>query len=78
MKIEVYGRVEPYCQFCESTKALLERHDQPYVFKDIVANPDYRTELLERAPTARTVPQVFVDGELIGGASAFEAYWSTI
>ena len=29
-------------------------------------------ELLEKSPNARTFPQIFVDGELIGGYNEFE------
>ena len=29
-------------------------------------------ELLEKSPNAKTFPQIFVDGELIGGFNEFE------
>lgn len=78
MNIEIYGRVTPICSWCEAAKALLERHDQPYVFKDIVADPTLKEELFARAPSVRSVPQIFVDGKHIGGYSDFEKYYSTI
>lgn len=34
---------------------------------DIVQEAGRRDELLKRNPDAKTVPQIFIDGELIGG-----------
>ena len=33
-----------------------------------------REELFEKFPTARTFPQITIDGESIGGYTDFEAY----
>jgi glutaredoxin 3 len=47
-------------------KALLEQQGIEYEEKKI--GVDYtREQLLEAVPTARTVPQIFLDGELVGG-----------
>jgi len=37
-----------------------------------------REELLEAAPNARTVPQIIIDGNLIGGYDDLVKNWNTI
>ena len=54
------------CPYCVAAKALLEQQGIEYEEKRI--GVDYtREQLLEAVPTARTVPQIFLDGELVGG-----------
>jgi len=44
-------------------------------FEERNINKDYTKEqLLEAVPTARTVPQIFLDGELIGGFTELRAH----
>ena len=54
------------CPFCVQAKALLEQRGIDYEEKKIGTNCT-REQLLEAVPTARTVPQIFLDGELVGG-----------
>ena len=54
------------CPYCVAAKALLEQQGIEYEEKRI--GVDYtREQLLEAVPSARTVPQIFLDGELVGG-----------
>jgi len=54
------------CPYCVQAKALLEQQGIEYEEKRI--GVDYtREQLLEAVPTARTVPQIFLDGEHVGG-----------
>ena len=54
------------CPFCVQAKALLEQQGIEYEEKKI--GTEYtREQLLEAVPTARTVPEIFLDGELVGG-----------
>ena len=54
------------CPYCVQAKALLEQRGIEYEEKKI--GTDFtREQLLEAVPTARTVPQIFLDGELVGG-----------
>jgi glutaredoxin len=54
------------CPYCVQAKALLEQQGIDYEEKKI--GVDYtREQLLEAVPAARTVPQIFLDGELVGG-----------
>lgn len=67
MKIEIYTRETPPCPFCINTKKWLKSKELAYTEYD-VNQGDIRFELDQRlGHPARTVPQIFVDGELIGG-----------
>jgi glutaredoxin len=55
-----------HCPYCDQAKALLT--SKGIQFEERKIGDGYtREELLEAVPTARTVPQIFIDGELIGG-----------
>lgn len=54
------------CPYCEQAKMLLRSRGIEFEERNI--NRDYsREQLLEAVPGARTVPQIFLDGELVGG-----------
>ena len=54
------------CSFCTQAKALLESRGIEYEERNV--SQDWtREQLLEAVPTARTVPQIFLDQELVGG-----------
>jgi glutaredoxin len=54
------------CPFCDQAKNLLKLKGIEYEERNI--SRDWtREQLLEAVPTARTVPQIFLDDELIGG-----------
>ncbi|MGZ4250107.1 MAG: Grx4 family monothiol glutaredoxin [Solirubrobacteraceae bacterium] len=58
---------QPACGFSARTVAVLESVGQPFAAVDILPDPRIRQELsaLSNWPT---IPQLFVDGELLGGA----------
>jgi glutaredoxin len=64
LKAIVYSKY--HCTFCEQAKALLKSKGIPYEERKI-GDGYTKEDLLEAVPTARTVPQIFLDGELIGG-----------
>ena len=54
------------CPYCEQAKALLKMKGIEFEEKKI--GDGYTTEeVLEAVPGARTVPQIFIDEQLIGG-----------
>ena len=54
------------CAYCDQARALLEHH--AIVYEERKIGDGYtREDLLEVVPTARTVPQIFLDDQLIGG-----------
>lgn len=54
------------CQNCVKAKTLLDLKGVPYEERKIGAGWT-REQLLEAVPTARTVPQIFLDGAYFGG-----------
>jgi len=63
-KIEMYST--PMCPYCIRAKALLA--EKGLAFKDfnVMINPGLRQEMEQRSGR-RTVPQIFIDGQSIGG-----------
>ena len=60
------------CEHCVRAKGMLR--DYGYDFEELVLNRDY-TEATLRAVSGRsTVPEVFINGEFIGGSEELEAY----
>ena len=55
-----------HCPYSDQAKALLTQKGIQFEEKKI-GDGYTKEELLEAVPTARTVPQIFLDGELIGG-----------
>ncbi len=60
------------CPACAQAKTLLRQHN--IAFEELLLNRDYTDRTLRAVASARTFPQVFVNGELIGGADALEAW----
>jgi glutaredoxin len=60
------------CTYCVQAKKLLEQ--KGIQFEERKIGDGYTKEdLLESVPNARTVPQIFLDGELIGGFTELRA-----
>ena len=62
-----------HCPFCDQAKALLKQRGIPFEEKKI-GDGYSKEELLEVIPTARTVPQIFIDDQLIGGFTELKAH----
>jgi len=54
------------CPFCVQAKALLESKGIKFEERN-VSQEWTREQLLEAVPTARTLPQIFLNDKLIGG-----------
>ena len=61
------------CTFCDQAKALLEQRNIAYEEKKIGYGYT-REDLLEAVPTARTVPQIFVNNNHVGGFTELRRY----
>ena len=66
----------PACGFSARTVAMLESLDQPFAAVNILPDPGIRQELsaLSGWPT---IPQLFVDGELVGGCDIVTEMYQT-
>ena len=60
------------CPFCVKAKGLL--HDAGIEFDELVLNRDFHETTIRAISGETTVPQVFINGERIGGSEALEKY----
>lgn len=65
------ARIEMYttavCPYCVAAKNLLKSKGLEWQEIRIDTDPDRRDEMLQRAEGRRTVPQIFVNDQLVGG-----------
>ena len=61
-----------YCPYCVQAKALLSQKGIEFEERKIGEGWS-KEQLLEAVPDARTVPQIFLDGELVGGFTELRA-----
>ncbi|OOY13998.1 glutaredoxin 3 [Thioclava marina] len=70
-RVEIY--VTRTCPFCIMAKRLLDKKGVAYEETDVGAQPQLRAEMMQRANGRRTVPQIFIGGEGIGGCDELHA-----
>lgn len=64
MKAVIWSKY--HCPYCDQAKALLKQ--KGIEFEERKIGDGYtKEELLEAVPTARTVPQIFLEDQYIGG-----------
>ena len=64
-KVEVYST--NYCPYCMRAKALLRSKGVAFEEIDVTDDPELRAKMVKRAGGRRTVPEIFINGEIIGG-----------
>lgn len=64
-EVEIYS--SPFCGFCMRAKALLDAKGVEYTDYDVMMDGDKRREMMSRSGGDHRVPQIFIDGEHIGG-----------
>jgi glutaredoxin 3 len=64
-EVEIYTTM--YCPYCSRARAVLDKKGVAYKAIDIIEEPRRRDEMIRRAGGRTTVPQIFIDGEHIGG-----------
>ncbi len=68
--IEIWSK--PQCPFCDKAENLCKQKN--FEYKKYMLDEDFtREEMFEKFPSARTFPQITVNGELVGGYTEFEA-----
>jgi glutaredoxin 3 len=70
-EIEIY--TSPFCPYCWRAKRLLKDKGLDFKEIDVLLHPGRRSEMTERADGRTTVPQIFVDGQGIGGSDELAA-----
>ncbi len=67
VKAEVEIYTKPSCPFCRRAKRLLQARGADYLEYDLEEAPERLPEMLERISGPPTVPQIFINGQLVGG-----------
>ena len=70
-KIEVFTKF--LCPYCSRAKALLDGKGADYQDIDVTMDRAGFEAMVERAGGRRTVPQIFIDGQHIGGSDDLAA-----
>jgi glutaredoxin 3 len=69
-KIEIYTTM--WCGYCARAKSLLEKKGAAYQENDVMEDAAKRAEMRERSKRT-TVPQIFINGQHIGGSDELAA-----
>ncbi|MGE4279322.1 MAG: glutaredoxin 3 [Magnetospirillum sp.] len=64
-QVEIY--TTQTCPYCIRAKGLLSRKGVAFKEYDVGGDPQLRAAMTERAHGGRTVPQIFINGEHVGG-----------
>jgi len=65
-KVEIYSTM--ICPYCYRAKRLLDDRHVSYQEIDVMADPKRRAEMVQRAGGRTSVPQIFINGEHVGGS----------
>ena len=63
--VEIY--TSPLCGFCHAAKRLLTQKGVSFSEIDVLAQPERKQEMVQRANGGRTVPQIFIGDVHVGG-----------
>lgn len=69
--VEIY--TTPFCPYCHAAKRLLQKKGVAYAEIDVSQDPDLRAKMTQRANGRRTVPQIFIGGQHVGGSDDIHA-----
>lgn len=64
-QIEMY--MKPTCGFCHAAMRLLDSKNVGYTKIDLLSQPERRAEMIQKSGGRSTVPQIFINGQHIGG-----------
>lgn len=68
---------QPNCIGCKAAKNILTERGFVVEERNIADNPEHKQELFTAIPNAKSVPQVFVNGQYIGGLTELRAFLLT-
>jgi len=63
--IEVYSG--DFCPYCTKAKSLLKKKGLEFSEYNVKRDIKRQAEMAERAPGARTIPQIFINNRHVGG-----------
>ena len=68
--IEIY--TGPLCAFCDRAIALLNKKGVSFKKIDLASDPNKMEDMIKKTNGMRTVPQIFIDGQHIGGSDKLQ------
>ena len=69
--VEIY--TGPLCAFCDRAKALLNKKRVSFKEINLASDASKMEEMIKRTNGMKTVPQIFIDGQHIGGNDKLQA-----
>jgi len=63
--VEIY--TSPFCGYCHAAKRLLSQKGVSFSEINVSDEPERRLEMMQRANGRRTVPQIFIGENHVGG-----------
>ena len=69
--VEIY--TGPLCAFCDRAKALLNKKRVSFKEINLASDPNKMDEMIKKTNGMKTIPQIFVDGQHIGGNDKLQA-----
>ena len=69
--VEIY--TGPLCAFCDRAKALLNKKRVSFKEINLASDPNKMDEMIKKTNGMRTIPQIFIDGQHIGGNDKLRA-----
>lgn len=70
-KVEIYSK--DWCPYCSRAKQLLTAKGAAFEEYDISMGGPQRQEMIDRSAGRTTVPQIFIDGQHVGGSDDLAA-----
>lgn len=72
LDVSIFTR--PGCEYCSRAKDLLKEHGIAY--EELLLNRDYTDRTLRAVAGIDSVPQVFINGDYVGGAESLEEWFA--
>lgn len=69
--VTIYTR--EYCGYCSRAKALLQSKGVQFVEHDATYSQELRAEMIAKANGRATFPQIFINGDHVGGCDDLHA-----
>lgn len=69
--VEIY--TGNFCGYCTRAKQLLSQKGVNFIEYQVGRDPEKRAEMVQRSRGGRTVPQIFIGGQHVGGCNELYA-----
>jgi len=70
-KIEIYSG--DYCPYCVRAKSLLKQRGLDFIEYNVQQEPEKRVEMMKRSNGGRSIPQIFINDQHVGGCDELYA-----